>query len=270
MCCALYGILYLSGNNGGVMFVLPKGWRIVVIPSPYESWSDPQVQQVFCKTLEMRIAGYKVEYGPRALPVDGADFMGAHYLLCREEAGVLSPLMGFRSTTLNAYQRYGLSFGALSLARAAGAHEHATVIERILSHCEDESIPIAYVGSFTSRPEIRNDPEFKRIIRDGANALIALSHSSTGTRVLCGCSVRFKVDQTLAYLGGHPLFGKGGELPLVNTPFIVNEPVKLIYLKTWSEEAMRNAEAWRIAWDQRLILGASDQGGLVLPIKKAG
>ena len=248
---------------------LPMGYRVVVIPSPYKDWSSEQMKKVFCETLAMRIAGYQGEYGPKALAVDGADFIGTHYLICREESGGgLTPLMGFRSTTLADYEYYGLSFGCLSLVRAAGAQPHIEAVEKIINSCRLNSKPIAYVSSFTSRPELRRDPASQHLAKDAFKALIVHAHEPSGTRILSGCSVKYKVDQLAAFLGSTPVHTEKGDLPLVSTPFIVNEPVRLMYLKECSKEAVQEAETWRFAWERRITLPHASEQGLGLSYKK--
>jgi hypothetical protein len=161
-----------------------------------------------------------------------------------------------------------MGFGCLALAKASDAPRHAAVIEKILGHCTKESIPIAHLGSFTTQPQVRKDDHYKALTRSLLKALLVFAHNEIGSRFIAACVTRFKVDDLVIYLGGHPLHDVEGELPAFHTSYIVNGPVRMMYLKTFSEESKRHAENWRVLWDQRLVL-PSESEGLILPFNKA-
>lgn len=249
------------------MLEFPADFRVVTIPSPYDSWANPEVQQLFCKTVAMRLKGYGSEYGAGVFPLDGADFIGAHYIICRDTKSGLVPLMGFRSTTWESSRRHGMTFGGLGLVRAAGAIKHAEALEKILKHCDSHSIPIAYIASWTMDPAVRKDPALNGLLKELFMAVSVLSHQETGTRIIGGCTMRFKVDRWFARWGFVPFDGPDGELSPVDVPFLLGEPVRMMYLKRFTPEILQEAEKWRSVWAGRIVLDAPMAS--VIPFRKA-
>ncbi len=240
------------------MSQLPYRIRLVSIPSPYDRWTDPMVQSLFCKTLQMRLNGYGSEYGSGVFPLDGADFAGAHHMACQEYDGQLIPIMGFRTTSLSTAKRHGLSFGGLNLVKAAGAIPHTQALQSLLEHCETEGHEISYIASWTMEPSIRKDRELSRLLRELFMAMSVHAHLDTRSRIIGGCTMRFKIDQWFRTWGFEPLRGQSGDLEPARIPFLLGEQVRMMYLKSFTPEILAAAAPWRDAWEQRLVLSAQE------------
>jgi hypothetical protein len=101
-----------------------KQLRVVVLESPYDTWELPQVEKIFSDMIGIKLRGYGRQYPYGVLPVDGADLISTHLLLCDKDS--LQPIMGIRWTSLNKCRAHYITFPALSLVQQAGAPDDAT------------------------------------------------------------------------------------------------------------------------------------------------
>ncbi len=147
-----------------------------------------------------------------------------------------------------------------SLRKVLGSPEHRTAVDRINRNCDQKKMELAYSSSWTLAPETRSDPDF----RDTINRIIFASHvghrNSRGfDRGLAAGVVRFKTERAFAFLGYEPLKESDEVLSDVNFPFLFDEPVKLFYLKDFSEMAKRNFSALEAIWSNRIEISAKPE-----------
>lgn len=230
--------------------------QIVTIESPCDSWHLDEVRTLFGRIVGMRLRGYRAQYPDGVLPLDAADFAGDHHAVCVEGEDGWIPLLSHRTTTLRKARRHGLPFGGMSLARSAGGPEHVRAIERITARCEEGGLEIAYIASAAMEPDTGEDAELRRTLRELLATMMILWHHEQGIRVIGGGTIRFKMDERLASWGFEAVHGDDGRpLPPMTVPFLVDEPVRLMYAKRFRPGALEMARTWDRLWSRRLELG---------------
>lgn len=234
-----------------------KDLKLVVLDSAYDNWSDPFTLEMFSKLVQLKLTGYQNDYPYGVLPIDATDFVGTHFMVCKSQAGSLSPVGAYRVVSIGKCRQHCLGFPLQSLLKIIGSSRHLAAVERIIKNCDEKKMELAYSSSWTLAPETRNDPDF----RDTINRVIFASH--VGHRYVHGFDrglaagvIRFKTERAFAFLGYEPLKDSEDVLSGVNFPFLFDEPVNLFYLKDFSEMAKRNFSTLESVWANRIEISA--------------
>src|SRR5262249_37783257 len=136
---------------------LPFSVQIVVLDNPFRIWSNPVVQDLFVKAIDLKIRGYGGIYPEGVIPVDTNEFVGTHVLVCRKRGKKLFPITGFRSISLQRCDQHFLAFPSLAIARNSGAPRHAEVVQSIMDRCRKGRIRLEYFGGWTIDPAFRKE-----------------------------------------------------------------------------------------------------------------
>lgn len=235
---------------------LESNLKIVILESPYDHWDHPLVQQLFPKIISLKLAGYRNEYPYGVLPVDTSDFVATHHLVCREEHGELTPIMGYKITKLDRCRVHGIGFPALTLAKAAGADQHAEAVQEIVTRCESAGINISYDSSWTIHPSLKEDRTLRDLLKNLTTAMLVRYHLESGTQEQLGMGVlRFKTDRYFQNMGYQLLKKKWRELPPFDHPFLLGEKVVLMHSPNFSESALAMGQQFQELWDARITIG---------------
>lgn len=234
--------------------------KLVVLDCPYDTWNQELTRQFFLQEVSLKFAGYKGEYPYGVLPVDTSDFVAVHVLVCRDEGGKLTPLMGYRSITDTRCQAHGLPFPAVTLCRMAGAPVHERLVQAIVEASRKRGEEVAYDSTFTMDPATKGDRPLRELLKD---ILIACQYlhkvENQVVETICGGTIRFKTDQYFKRIGYEPLTAPSGEiLPPIQVANLLGEDVRVMRLREFPEEALRLGDAWKFFWRSRLQIDAPE------------
>jgi hypothetical protein len=235
---------------------LEKGFRLVVVECPYSTLlTNPMTEDLYMKFMKTKLVGYLQEYSYGVLPFGAYDLIANLVLLCRENDGALSPVMVFKSTSLERCDRFRLPFEMYDLVPPATAPRHRKAMDELLASARRQKVDVGYNSSWTVHPDARHDRSLKEAIREASVAIFY--HHYTHYRiseVLIGGAVRFKVDKLQKLMGFLDLARSGQSLPAIDCPFLFGEKTALMHLTEFSEMARSAAEKYRFLWDQRLTI----------------
>ncbi|QPQ54601.1 hypothetical protein IC614_09720 [Allosphingosinicella flava] len=206
--------------------------------------------------MDLKLQGYSSEYPPTALAVDTTDFIASHVLIAQEEEdGDLSLLMGYKWVTSDLCSHYKIDFPPLAAAKSACASRHEKRLRQLLSDYERKGKRVGYIGSWTSRPDVRADRDAARHlvqIAIGMHARFAQDHAFDGCIAL-GVP-RLKTERIEASAGYELLTDEEGPLPPFPLGNLAGEPVILMHLQEHSATAQSLANEHESLWRQRLSL----------------
>lgn len=247
--------------------------KIVVLESPYDSWSEPLAANFLKDLIGVKLRAYGGEYPYGVLPVDGADLISTHIALCRiENDGRLNPLMCNRWTSLKKCRLHYINFPGLSLLQQAGASEHLLAMEKIISEADGRNTDLLYSGGLSIDPLARTTKKenlkeqslfFREIL---VMMYVNYQREINGSELIAGGTIRFKIDKLTAAVGHVPLMANNVELAPVKAKHLAGEIVKIMHLKKFSFEALKTTEKWQYLWEDRLVI----KGKEINYLKEAG
>ena len=236
-----------------------SGLRLVVLNKPYDSWNNPETGEIFVKMVSLKLQGYLSRHIYGSLPVDTTDFIGTHILICSEADGSLRPISGFKIITDTCCRIHQLPFLARSLAQAAGATEHARLIDEIVCRSRGQSKDVSYLCSWTTQPEVRDDRDRSNLIKDIIASTIVNFHLDQGITDLIAAGVpRMKTNRFLTSVGFNPLAILGLALPNFRHSGLLGEEVVMMHLSSFTEKAMKLAQDHHELWRARVTIAGNE------------
>ena len=236
-----------------------KNLQIVVLESPYDTWDNPLVGDLFRDLIGVKLRGYGREYPYGVLPVDASDLISTHMAVCRKtDGGGYRPLMGFRWTSLQKSRLHHIAYSGLSLLQQANAPDHVEALEKIISDADKRGVDICYTGSLSIEPAERTDKERSRFFRELLTLMFVSYQREDGfSEMMSGGTVRFKMEKWLAMVGHVSLTKSNLELGPINVKHLAGELVQVMHLKEFSFVAKKIAKKWQHLWDERLVIKSS-------------
>ncbi len=233
--------------------------KMVTLECPYDAWDNPELVRLFSQTVGLKLRGYRKVYDYGVLPVDTTDFLATHHLVCTQEGGQLTPLMGFKAITLSRCKMHNVAFPLTGILGSSGARTHLDVLEEELERAKREDRDVAYASSWTILPEARENAMFASILTRHFIAMMTLHFESLpgALRIACG-SVTHKTDQLLCRMGYERMMNGEQELPPFEQASLMGEKAVVLRCDRYSAEAERIAERYRQAWNERLVLRGSE------------
>jgi hypothetical protein len=229
----------------------PERLRFVTLDRPLARWSNQGLRTAFDETVHLKMLGFGAHYQAHVMPVDTTDFIGCHILTVVEGADGLHLLAAFRTITYDRCREFNLTFSAESLALQANARAHAAAVREFV----ERDSRVGYLGSWTVHPSARANPSLRTALREDFALGAVLAHQEAGIpRLVVGATLRFKVDRLLAPVGFRPLSHEGSPLPPIEVRHLNGEPVLLMCLDEYAQEALHRAEALRARWRERVTL----------------
>jgi len=218
---------------------------------PLERWSDLGVRAAFDETVHLKMLGFGEHYQGHVMPVDTTDFIGYHILTAVEGSDGFHLLAAFRAITYDRCRDFNLTFSAESLALQANARVHAAAVREFV----EQDRRVGYLGSWTVHPSVRANPSLRTALREDFALGAVLAHQEAGIpRLVVGATLRFKVDRLLAPVGFRPLSHEGLPLPPIEVRHLNGEPVLLMCLDAYAQEAFKRADALCARWRERVTL----------------
>lgn len=234
--------------------------RIVILKDVSQFWShtdDERFKHLFHKMIQLKLHGYNSEYPEGVLPVDTTDFIADHLLVCKEEHGELTLLSGTKSTTVSVSQKHLIKFPGLSLVQASESKPHIAAMENLMKECAAQNRELTYTASWAITPEARKDKSLRADVHEYFNASYVFHHMESKIQdIVCGGTIRFKVESTLARQGHAAMCANGERLDPLPVKHLFGEKVQLLHLKQFTPESIEAAHLLKEDWDNRIEMSA--------------
>jgi hypothetical protein len=233
-----------------------KQFKLLILESPFENWGNPLVESIFSKMVTLKKKGYGGCYANGVLPIDTTDFLSTHVLLCEiERDGNFTPVMGYKTITLQKCRQYNLNFPGLSLVQNAKMPVHSEVVQSIIERCEKEQRSLAYLGSWTMNPAYRHRQLLKKELKEAFMAFYRMVYREQNVaEVLIGGTLRFKTEKLFSDLGHRPLSLDGQPLSPIHVAHLVKEPVLVMHSADFNETSLEAEKKWHGVWEDRMII----------------
>jgi hypothetical protein len=217
-----------------------------------------EVQKIFPALIQLKTNGYRQEYRSTVLPFDSSDFVATHVLMCEKKNSDLFPVLGFKSVTLKRCDDHRISFPMLGmLERQDALQPRKDVIQKILNSYRENGREdkLAYNGSFTILPHLREDKVFMKYLWEVTFSLISNYYRDYQIeQVLAVCATKFKVHRKKEIYGweyipdGEEILGEYESRALFGAPLI---PMQLYTSSAGCRDA---TQAFKKMWLNRLTL----------------
>lgn len=238
--------------------MIMEKYQFVLLRAPYEIMNFEVVQKIFPALIQLKTTGYQQEYQRTVLPFDSSDFVASHLLMCEKKAQTLVPVLGFKSVTLKRCDDHRISFPMLSmLERSDGETSDKEIIQKILNSYREKAREekIAYNGSFTILPHLRQDKVLMKYLWEVSFSLLANYYMDYGIdHVLAVCATKFKVNKKKEEHGWNYIQGGAETLPEYNCRALFGAPLIPMELFTSHEECKKSSERFKKMWFERVTL----------------
>lgn len=238
--------------------LITEKYQFVLLRAPYEIMEFSIVQRMFPALIQLKTKGYQQEYEKHVLPFDSSDFVASHLLMCEKKDDELIPVLGFKSVTLRRCDDHRIPFPMLSMLERADAGPcPKDSIQNILNSYRDrgDEGKIAYNGSFTILPHLREDKVLMKYLWEVSFSLLAnyyLDYSID--HVLAVCATKFRVNKKKEQYGWNYITDKDGTMGEYNCRALFGAPLIPMELDTRSFLCRQSARRFKEMWDGRLTL----------------
>lgn len=230
--------------------------RPMILNSPLDQWSYPEMDRLFHRLIQLKLDGYGANYPRGVLPIDTTDFYASHLILGFDDDFGFRPLMSGKTTLLSRTEFHQHTFPALSLVEQAGSAEHSRVVRLEIESALRGKSDLAYFGSWTVDPIVRQDPNLRSFLRDIFPGMYVNFHRYLGVqRIFLGGTLRFKTERLFEKLGHVPLAYNGNVLENIQVRHLFQENVQVMYLTKFSEFAEKESERMRFLWKHCEFIG---------------
>ena len=249
---------------------IERKYQFVLLRSPYDLMGFNLVSELFPKIVKFKTEGYRQEYGQFVLPFDSSDFVASHLLLCEKKSdGSLEPVLGFKSVTLEKCDQHRILFPMLSMLDGEDPNNiYRLTIKSLIEKYRScgAGHKIAYNGSFTISPKLRENKEIMKLLWDVTFSLLTNYYIEYDIdHVVAVCATKFKVDKKKELLGWNYIEGEHGVLkPYVCKSFF-DAPAVPMELTNMKIKGKVSAEKFKSMWEDRLTLDADN----LYDVKKA-
>lgn len=232
---------------------IEHNFQLVILESPYEIWNLQSVPLMFSKMIKLKKDGYDSHYLKKVLPLDTSDFIATHVLLCRKQKDQsLEPIMGYKTVTVKKCQEYNFVYPGLGLVTNAKMPLHIQAVNNIIQRCEHEQKNLAYLGSWTIDPTLK-DPLLRKQLKKAFQAFYGLLYREQKvSEVIIGGTLRFHTEKIFSELGQKPLQLNGEDLPVINVKHLGDEPVLVMHGACSSDPLTETEHQWNAVWSNRI------------------
>ncbi len=233
-------------------------FQVYTLNEAFSNWNDNKVQEVFTKIIALKKDGYENKYPDGVLPVDTTEFVGTHVILAKVEVDRITPIMGFRSITLDTCEKHFLTFPLLQIAKSADAKLHQEMTNKIIGECKKNNVLVHYNGGWTIHPEFRRDQDKNFELKEMMIALDFLyhDHGHHPYEVLGAGVLKYKTDLYFKKYGyDFMLDNDNNELLTIPSFYLGGEFIRFLHVKRYNELARKMGDKFKYLWDQRIELG---------------
>lgn len=236
-----------------------RNFGVIVMEAPYDTFRYPEARTLFSEFAYFKIQGYQNGHPYGVLPVDAYDFISNHIIVGDVSSKTFTPLMGFKSVTLDRCIKHRVAFPTQELLRGANLPNHEAAINGLVDEYRGKASQLAYNGSWTIDPRVREDKELSRFCKDLTFALLVQYYRTYQIpMVLAAAVTRFKVHKLKEFLGWEYITNQGAPLEEFPCEHFFNEPLSLMFWRKFSDEALALADRYQEIWDRRVTYSAED------------
>ncbi|MFY7991716.1 MAG: hypothetical protein ACOVP4_00360 [Bacteriovoracaceae bacterium] len=209
-----------------------KKLKCIIIQSPIEVLDDDLCESVFYKLIKLKVDGFNI-IGSKYLAIDQNDFLGTHIVLCEEVEDELRVLMSFKIMSEDLALHWNIPFSGRDVVKKSESELHIIAVEDYIKRCQDKGRKIAYPGSMTMCPSIKDPSERTEIIKI-FQALLTFYHKEIYPSVsICVARDRVRSEFFLREMGFSELSFGGQVVPPVLLPQYRNEPFKIMVVEDY-------------------------------------
>ncbi len=233
-------------------------YRFVLIREPYELMEYEIMRSIFPQLIYLKTTGYRQEYEKNVLPFDSSDFVASHLLLCDMTGPSPRPVLGFKSVTLKSCDDHRISFPMFGMLERADSDLVAkSRVQDILNSYRDQDRAgkIAYNGSFTILPELRQNKALMKHLWELSFCLIGNYYLDYGIdHVLAVCATKFNVHKKKEVYGWNYISQGQSHLEEYQSKALFGANLIPMELFTSSEACKASTLSFRGMWENRLTL----------------
>ena len=230
----------------------------ILLECPYDNLNDPAYTSYFLDLVRLKLAGYQNKYGYGILPFDGHDLIANHYTVCMIRNGKPVPIMGMKSVTLERCRTHKVSFPMGEFYSKPEFADYRKAIENLIAAHDKRPGELGYNGSFTISPEVRNNRELVKEIRDiGFSYIVQYYRDYKIPTQVAVALVPFKVPESKRQIGWDTIKLNGRPLPPTPCDFFFGEEIALMVGEKENEGGRALAKKYEQMWNARLTLGES-------------
>lgn len=237
---------------------IAQNYRFVVLREVYDLMDFGIVRELFPQLIRLKTVGYRKEYESNVLPFDSSDFVATHLLLCDQRGPNLLPVLGFKSVTLKSCDDHRITFPMLGMLDnlEQDTSAHAVILSILNDHrSKGLSEKIAYNGSFTILPELREDKALMKHLWDITFSLLSNYYTELDVEtVLAVCATKFKVNKQKESRGWSYIPGKAGTLPEYCAKSLFGAKLIPMQLDTKCQDCQRTRLPFKDMWENRVQL----------------
>ena len=245
--------------------------KLVTLDDFYHTVDQEPSREFFGKMSRLRAQGYGPDYPDNYLPMDAADLVCRHHLMCRPGPdGSWQPFAGFRQIPIDRCDRHGLDVPLLHTVRKAGASLASETLEAFLAKGREASREMIYSASLTMCKDLRGDRDLAKLVRELLAAFLTDDHFRGGQAPTLGAAVlRFKTHLWFPEIGFQPLQSGGQDLPVIQNHAAGGEPFIIMHIESPSLWARQCLARHQKIFEERLWIGPAQPESAQLPRKAA-
>jgi hypothetical protein len=208
-----------------VMETKAQRWRVIIIRNPYDCLDDDFTQNIFIKTINMKLHGFRRHFNYGVLPISNFDFFADHVIICDYQNDTPTPIMAFRSLPLKRCSQFASKNPLImELEKFDGTEQHIESINQLIAHYNQQGVDVSYDGSVTRFPDITMPAADKKLLHELFKYLVYQNQVQQRQVVLTGAILKAKMDVILKDIHFQALKDNlGNELPIVSNNHLDNE-----------------------------------------------
>lgn len=250
--------------------LIRKNFRFVVIRSPHELMENELTRDLFPKLVQLKVEGYRKEYGNHVLPFDSSDFIASHLLLCEiQNDGSYTPVLGFKSVTLEKCDDYRIPFPILGMLESNQPNDSykKTILDTINSYrSANTQSQLAYNGSFTILPRLRENKILMKYLWEITSSLLVNYYIEYKIpHVIALCATKFHIHLKKEELGWNFIKSGSGILEPYPCKSLFDAMLIPMEFSNLSQKGIDAAARFHDMWMNRITLDLEN----MTKIKKA-
>lgn len=235
---------------GGSMLAIDD-LQVVVIEDLKDFWSDPDIRELYCDLMDIKLQGYGNVYGHNVISSDKVDYFGTHLIVCQK--GIrLKPLFSYKSVTLSKCHEFNTTFPCLSLVEADGTSDCLTELKKILDQSIESNNEISFDYSWAQDPNIKSlrTPEMKLLFQDLIMLLVVKHHEENNIREMVTCgSVKVKTDKFFEKMGFKPISNES----IFAQTSLNGDLAQIFHTKEFSKYALDISNKYEALWNSKIV-----------------
>jgi len=237
-----------------------KKYQFVLLRCAYELMEHSPVQKLLPALINFKTTGYRKEYDPHVLPFDTSDFIASHLLMCEKTTtGDFVPVLGMKSVTLKKCDDHRIGFPMLGMLEALGSTAlHKNVVLQMMENyrTQGQSEKLAYNGSFTIHPRLREDKVLMKHLWEVSFSLLTNYYTDYQiNHVIAVCATQFNVHKKKEQHGWNFIpDSSGGTLSEYQSKCLFGANLIPMELKDVAAKSVETSAKFKDMWNERITL----------------